>query len=462
MNRTRRLERLTASDRFLLLWDDLGWATDIGALAVVDGAGLLDSGGRVRIESVRRWLEPRLHSLPHVRQLLYRPRWRLGWPLWVDAPSLNLADHVRVHPVDPPGDQSRLLQACAELASRRLDPARPMWEVWLLPGLPQGRVGLFLRMHHTMADGMAAVAAFGALLDSSADAPTPVSPSWTPTPMPTASELLRDNLGRQAHQLSRALIGLAHASDTLHRTRRAWPAWRELLAEQRAPRTSLNRPVGADRRLAILRSRLETITQIAHAHTAKVNDVVLAAVAGGLRELLSGRGEPVDRLTLRAVVPVSLHREQRVQEGSGNQDGWMVVPLPLGEPDAVRRLDLIKLQTAARKRHAHPQTGSGISGSILLQRAFLHGFARQRFINIPVTNIPGPTVPLYLSGAQLLELFPVVSLMGNLALAVAVFSYNGQLNLTAIADQNACPDVEVFIHGVNTALNDLARSMSAP
>ncbi|WP_306901597.1 wax ester/triacylglycerol synthase family O-acyltransferase [Arthrobacter sp. B1I2] len=460
MNGTPRLERLTTSDRFLLLWDDLGWSADIGAIAVLDGAELLDSDGVVRIEAVRRWLEPRLHRIPHARQLLHRPRWWLGGPLWIDAPSLDLAQQVRVHPVGPPGDEPQLLRACAELAGRRLDPGRPLWEMWLLPGLPQGRIGMFLRLHHVVADGAAAVAAFGSLLESTVDAPDPAAPSWTPTPVPTVGQLLRDNLRRHAHRLGRGLAGVAHAKDTLRRTRRAWPAWRELLAEQRAPRTSLNRPVGADRRLAILRSRLEPIIQIAHAHDAKVNDVVLAAVTGGLRELLAGRGERVEWLVLRAMVPVSLLREQHSQEGGGNQDGWMVVPLPLGEPDAVRRLDMIKVQTSARKRKARPQTGSGISRSMLLQRAFLHGFAHQRFFNTSVTNVPGPPVPLYLSGAQLLELFPVVSLMGNLALAVAVFSYNGQLNLTAIADQNACPDVDTFIRGTRTALDDLAQSLS--
>jgi diacylglycerol O-acyltransferase / wax synthase len=462
MNGTPRLERLTASDRFLLLWDDFGWSADIGAIAVLDGVEMQDSDGRVRIEAIRRWLEPRLHRIPHARQLLHRPPWWLGGPLWIDAPSLNLAHHVQVHPVGPPGDESHLLQACAELAGRRLDPGRPLWEMWLLPGLPQGRVGMFLRLHHVVADGAAAVAAFGSLLESTADAPNPGAPSWTPTPMPTAGQLLRDNLRRHAHRLGRGLAGVAHASDTLRRARRAWPTWRELLAEQRAPRTSLNRPVGDDRRLAILRSRLEPVTQIAHAHDAKVNDVVLDAVTGGLRELLTGRGERVEGLVLRAMVPVSLHREQqhRQEEGGGNQDGWMVVPLPLGEPDAVRRLDMIKAQTSARKRKARPQTGSGISRSMLFQRVFLHGFAHQRFINTSVTNVPGPPVPLYLSGAQLLELFPVVSLMGNITLALAVFSYNGQLNLMAIADQNGCPDVDTFIRGTRTALDDLAQSLS--
>ena len=158
MAETPPLERLTASDLFLLMWDDYGWSTDIGGLAVLDGVRLLDRDGRVRIDAVRGHLEPRLHLVPRFRQLLYRPRLGLGWPLWVDAPTLDLADHIRVHSVAPPGGQAQLLAACQDLAARRLDPARPLWELWLLPGLPHQRVGAYLRLHHAVADGAAALA----------------------------------------------------------------------------------------------------------------------------------------------------------------------------------------------------------------------------------------------------------------------------------------------------------------
>ena len=168
------LERLTASDLFLLMWDDYGWSSDIGGLAICDGTRLLDPGGWVRIGAVREQVEPRLHLVPRFRQLLYRPRLGLGWPLWVDAPRFDLADHIRVHPVNAPGGQAQLLQACQELARRRLDPARPLWELWLLPGLPDRRVGALLRLHHAVADGAAALAAFGALLDPAPGAPNPV------------------------------------------------------------------------------------------------------------------------------------------------------------------------------------------------------------------------------------------------------------------------------------------------
>ncbi len=461
MTRTPVLERLTASDLFLLLWDDYGWSTDIGGLAICDGAGLLDRDGQVRTEAVRARLEPRLHLVPRFRQLLYRPRLGLGWPLWVDAPSFDLADHLRVHPVAAPGGQAQLLAACQELAARRLDPARPWWELWLLPGLPQRQVGAFLRLHHAIADGAAALAAFGALLDQAPGASTPAAPPWTPAPIPAASQLLADNLRRRRAELGRGWAGLTHPGRTARQARQALPAWREVLAEQPAPRTSLNHPVGAGRRLAIIRGRLEATKQIAHAHHATVNDVVLAAVAGGLRQLLAGRGEDVRGLVQRAMVTISLHQEQPGQ-AQGNKPGWMMVPLPLGEPDPVRRLQLITAETAARKHQARPQAGSGIFRFAAGQRAWYRHFPRQRSVNLVVTNAPGPPVPLYLAGARLLELFPMMPVMGNLTLVVAALSYAGQLNLTAVADRDSCPDLEVFAQGVRSALGDLTRQALAP
>jgi diacylglycerol O-acyltransferase len=461
MTGTPLLERLTASDLFLLLWDDYGWSTDIGGLAILDGTSLLDRDGRVRIETVRRQFEPRLHLIPRFRQLLCRPALGLGWPLWVDAPSFDLADHIRVQALADPGGQAQLLQTCQELARRRLDPARPLWELWLLPGLPDWQVGAFLRLHHAVADGAAAMAAFGALLDLAADAPAPVAPPWSPAPIPTASELLRDNLRRRRQEAGRGCSGLAHPGRALRRARQALPAWREVLTEQPAPRTSLNQPVGTDRRLAVIRGRLDRAKQIAHAHHATVNDVMLAAVAGGLRQLLTGRGEDVQGLVQRAMVTISLHQEQPGQ-ARGNKPGWMMVPLPLGEPDPVRRLELIAAETAARKHKARPQAGTGIFRFVAGQRAWYRHFPRQRSLNLVVTNAPGPQVPLYLAGARLLDLFPTMPVMGNLTLVVAVLSYAGQLNLTAVADRDGCPDVEVFTQGVRRALDDLAQSAFVP
>ena len=133
MAETSGLERLGPLELQVLLWDDFGWSGDIGALAILDGASLLDDDGNVRIDAVRRRIASKLHLVPRFRQRLYRPRRGLGWPLWVDSASFDVADHVRVHPLPAPADEAQLLLAYEQLARRRLDPTRPLWEMWLLP-----------------------------------------------------------------------------------------------------------------------------------------------------------------------------------------------------------------------------------------------------------------------------------------------------------------------------------------
>jgi diacylglycerol O-acyltransferase / wax synthase len=185
--------------------------------------------------------------------------------------------------------------------------------------------------------------------------------------------------------------------------------------------------------------------------------VVLAAVACGLRELLGTRGEPVDELALRVMVPVSLHREQR-GPARGNLDGLIVVRLPLWETDPLRLLNLVAAETAERKRKPRPQAMStGILRFTVARRAVIRLSAHQHMLNLVVTNVPGPPIPLYLTGARLLTVFPVVGASGNYALSVAALSYAGQLNLTAVADADACPDLDVFAHGLQDALQTLTR-----
>jgi diacylglycerol O-acyltransferase len=137
------------------------------------------------------------------------------------------------------------------------------------------------------------------------------------------------------------------------------------------------------------------------------------------------------------------------------------VPLPLGESDPVRRLQRIAADTTERKQQPRPQVSSGVFRFVLAQRVLLRLLAHQRFMNLPVSNVPGPPVPLYLAGAPLLEVFPVVPILANFTLAVVVLSYAGQLNFTAVADRDACADVEVFAHGVQDTLEELARSATA-
>ncbi len=449
------MERLTAQDLSMLWPDDVGWPQDIGALVILDGRSLLGPDGQVRIHAVRSAIEARLHLIPHFRQRLYVPHVGLGWPLWVDAPAFDIAAHVNVLPVPAPGDDAQLLHIIEQLRSRRLDRSRPLWQMWFLPGISDGRVGLYVRVHHAIADGVAGVAALGAFLDADPRPPVTPAPHWTPAPPPSTRALLQDNLQRRRTELARALSTLAHPATATRRLRAAWPAVHETLAAGRAPRTSLNRPIGPGRTFVVVRSQLDLVRQVARAHDAKINDVLLAAIAGGLRDLLHGRGDRVD-VVLRAYVPVSLHREQPGQ-ARGNLDGMMAVPLPIGVPDPLLRLWLIAAETAERRKRSRPAGGT-LLRSGLVQRAFLRLMAHQRWANAYVANVPGPAVPLYFAGAPVVEVFPVVPLIGNITLGVGALSYADQFNITTVADLDECPDVEVFVQGIRDALGSLAGS----
>lgn len=438
-----------------MLWPDATWPQDIAALAVLDGSNLLDPDGRFRIEAVRAAVAARLHLVPRFRQLLYIPPRRMGRPLWVDDPEFDLNDHVQLMPLPARGDEAQLLLATEKLRRRRLDRSRPLWEMWFLPGLPEKRVGMFVRTHHSIADGIAGVATLGTFLDVTPDAIVAPVQQWTAASGPTEAELLADNRRRHLRELGSALAMFAHPVNTIRQVVAAWPAMRELLAEEELPATSLDRLVGPGRALALIRSSLDRVKEVAHTYDAKVNDVLLSAIAGGLRRLLSSRGEPVEGVVLRVYVPVSL-RHGQYTGARGNQIAQMVVPLPIGVTDPVRRLQEIAAETARRKARSRPSLGKMPHRGVL-GRTFLKLINRQR-VNVTTADLPGPPIPLYFAGAPVLEVLPLLPLIGKVSLGVGAMSYAGQFSITAVADRDGYPDIDVFAASVRDELQALASS----
>jgi diacylglycerol O-acyltransferase / wax synthase len=449
------IDRLTPLDKFMLRVSET-WPQDIGAIAVLGGGPLLDEAGRFRIEAVRDAVHRRLHLVPRFRQLIDAPRRGLGGPLWVDAPTFDLSRHVRELPLEPPVGEAEMLAAVEQLLRQRMDPSRPLWEMWFLTGLPDRRVGLFVRIHHTIADGMAAMATIAALLDPAPDMPSAAAPQWQPTRWPSARELLADNLVRRLRTVAGSLSVLFRPRTALHQLRAAWPAIRELLAEAPATATSLDRMVGPDRRLALVRSRLDAVRAVGRAHEATVNDVLLTAIAGGLRALLESRGEPVDDTTVRIYVPVSLRRRLRGPQ-QGNLIAEMAVPLRLGEADPGRRLRQIAADTTERKSLTRTNLGSLMACGGIGRRLMLIAVMRQR-VNVTSASIPGPKVPLYLAGSRVLEVFPVLPLIANEPLGIGAVSYAGALTIGIAADRDAYPDLDVFATAVREELLALAPS----
>lgn len=450
-----RLERLTADDR-IVLWTDATWPQDVGVVAVLEGGPLLDRDGGLRLDEVRAAVARRLHVLPRLRQVLVTPPRGLGWPLWVDDPAFDVRSHVRASPVPAPGGHTELLAVVESLRRRRLDVSRPLWEVWLLPGLAEGRVGLFLRLHHVVADGIAGLATLGALLDPRDEQGGEGHP-WVARPRPTSRQLLLDNLERRVEAFAHALRSASRVGRSVRSLTAAWPATRELLAGPPGPSTSLDGVIGQDRVLAVARSSLADVSAVARAHDATINDVLLAMIAGGLRSLLLSRGENVEGLQLPVYVPMSLRRGR--EEGpAGNDISQIIVRLPIGLPDPEARLRQITSAMTERKAVARPSLGTTFRNRVL-SGYLLKLIIRQR-VNVASADLIGPPTPLRLAGAEVLEMVPLINLVGNVTLGVGALSYAGRFDVLAVADALLHPDVDVFAAGASAELRALLGTRS--
>jgi len=250
---------------------------------------------------------------------------------------------------------------------------------------------------------------------------------------------------------------LLHPKDTALGLAATLTAVRELFADSPALPSSLDRFAGRRRRIVLVRGGLEQIKAVAHAHAVSVNDVLLAVIASGLRTLLESRGELAPRFTVRAYVPVSLRPRGEGGAVQGNRVAEMVVPLPVAISDEPALVQTISIETRRRKARAH-LTLTGLLRSNVLRRVLMKLLDRQR-VNVTTANLPGPPRTLYFAGARVLEVFPVLPLIGKAALGIAAVSYSGAFNLGIVADEDAYPDLDVFVAGAERELSELVRAL---
>jgi WS/DGAT/MGAT family acyltransferase len=319
--------------------------------------------------------------------------------------------------------------------------------MWFITGLPDRGVALFVRLHHAIGDGLAAMTIVSAFLDRSPDAAIARPRPWRPRRAPRRSELVADLVGRHLEAIGRVARAVMAIPRLAPRLRSAWPAVRELVAERPAPHTSLNRVIGTDRVAALVRADYRDARRVGRTADASVNDLLLAATAAGLRRLLLSRGEqPIEA---RAYVPVTLRRRLRGAE-QGTLIAQMVVPLDLGDREPMERLRRIAAETDQRKARARTSL-STLFGNGILRRLALAAVVRQR-VNVGTASVPGSPRPAYLAGARLLEVFPLLALVGNVPLSVGVVSYAGTLGIGVTADRDAFPDLDVFVAGLRVEL----------
>ena len=446
---SNRFARLSALDLMFLRVESEAWPCHFGGLAVLDGGALVDPSGRLRLGEIVDRLSRRLAMLPQLRRRVLFPGPLRGRPLWVDDAGFDLQRHVFETEVEPPGGDGELLDKAAELCGSMLDRSRPLWELWFLTGLAEGRVGALLKLHHAVADGLAAVALMASLFDAGQGDREQGWTVWEPEPLPTGASLLVDGLSTKVRGIARAAAGLAHPISHAREFRLKAGVARRILSPARAPRTSLNRRVGAGRVVRFLCLDLTAVKDVAHGCGCKVNDVVLDVWTGGLRQLLVSRGEQVAQLEPVTTVPASLRSAKDAGAG-GNELGAMSVPLPVWEPDVERRLSLIVSRT--RQAKAEQQSVAVMNFLAALSRTPLGRYfaAHQHAANVEVTNVIGPPVPVRLFGAPVLAILPIVEPVGNMGPILCAFSYAGQLFLVVTADAHGFPDLEVLIAGMES------------
>jgi diacylglycerol O-acyltransferase len=403
-------------------------------------------------------VESRLDLVPRYRQKLADVPLGQGRPRWVDDESFDIRYHVRATGLPRPGGDEELQAIAARIFSQQLSRARPLWEMWLVEGLSDNRFAVITKTHHAVVDGISGVDVISTLF---APEEGRNGNPWRPKPPPSGLGLLAEamlerlTVPAEAFRLARSVL-----RGPRRVFQRAWGFGAMALAGlQPAPRSPYNRQqVGPDRRLAFVRAGLGDVKRIKDELGVKVNDVVLAAVARALRRHLLRRGE--DQVEeLHAFVPVSVRGEG--QGGDlGNQVAGLIVPLPIAcqDPiDCVRQIAEATSQAKGSGQALGAQVLTGLAGfappTLLNQGARL--VARQRFVNLVVTNVPGPQHAMHMQDRELKDFFPLVPLGKNLALNIAVLSYNGTLCFGLVGDFDAVPDLHDLAGDLTEAIREL-------
>lgn len=432
---------LTMGEQATLWVDEPRAPMHIALAGEFDGTRFARADGSIDVEHVRAELVRRADRVPMLRRRVVWTRLGRGRPSWADDPAFDAAQHVSAAQL-PEGQTFH--DCCANAILRPLDHHRPLWRAEVVGGLPDGRFGALIVVHHVVAGGLAGVALAATLLDTVPDAVALPAHPGESTPGTTAPVQLRPP-------------DRARSSTVLERIRRRWRRLAQTTADvrTRAPVTSLSGQVGPRRRVAAIRFPLADLRETGHGLGVSVNDLLLAAVTGGLRKLLGSRGDDLDGLVMRASVPVG-------SPTAGQPDGMLLVGLPVGEPDLLRRLAIIRRSTARLKSQLRAGGGSVFDVLRLPRPAarlavrWMRSIAGCR-INLFVTNVPGPKQPLWLAGARLLQAVPVAPLTRVLPLSVAALSYTGTLFIGINAD-DAVEDIEKLATVMHRALAELTEA----
>jgi diacylglycerol O-acyltransferase len=413
----------------------------------------------------------KLPLVPRYRQVVRFVPLDLGRPVWVDDQHFNIDYHLRHTALPAPGGEDELRALVGRVMAQQLDRSKPLWEIWVVEGLDSGRWALLSKTHHALVDGVAGTDLLAVIMDATPQPSPPVADEWRPRPAPSGTSLAlgaATDLLRSPYEQFRAVR--ASTRVPRHALARAGEVARGLSSMaglvRPTPISSLNGPLGPHRRYAWASTTVDDIKRVRKGLGGAFNDVVLASITNGFRELLRSRGESVDRV-VRTLVPVSVRPRSpgAMAVGDGtmeNKVSAMFASLPVGIDDPAERLRAIAVQMAGLKESKEAVAGealtslSGFAPPMLLAMGMrLATRVAQRNVNTVTTNVPGPQLPLYVAGRRMLTAYPYVPLAGQIRIGLAIFSYDGKVTFGITGDWDTTEDLDVLGRGIETGMRTM-------
>jgi WS/DGAT/MGAT family acyltransferase len=428
----------------------------IASIAVLDGP-------IPKQEEFSALIRGRLPLVPRYRQRVRRVPFNLGRPVWADDPDFDLDFHLRRTALPAPGGDAEMAALLGRLMSQRMDRDRPLWEDWVIEGLPDGRWALLSKVHHCLLDGVSGNELYRIICDTTPETRLSIPDHWVPDPGADALGLTLDALGRLVqYPFDQARLLLSGSVEAARRLGTA-TAGLAVLAGGFLPATPspLLGPIGRARRYAVARTPLTALTAVARAGDVTVNDVYLAAVAGALRRLLLSRGEEPGPGTVRTLVPVNVRR--RDQEGQlANRIAAMLVLLPVEIEDPAARLLAVHQRIADLRAVHEVEASAG-----LIELAEHEPFAvvsltvrtalrlPQRSVTTVTSNVPGPREQLYILGRPVREILPFVPIGDRMRVGVAAFTYGGQAAFGVTTDLASVPEAQDIAQAISEEITAL-------
>jgi diacylglycerol O-acyltransferase len=457
-------DRLSPMDASFLHIEDRVSHMHIGSIAIFEAP-------EPPFEDVVARIEGKLPLVPRYRQVVREVPLELGRPVWVDDPDFNIDYHLRHTALPAPGGEEELRRLVGRVMSQQLDRTKPLWEIWVVQGLEDGRWAMVAKTHHAMVDGVSGTELLTVVMDTSPQASPAVPDDWHPSSFPSGARLAVEaavDLAVSPYEQLRAVRAATRvprqALHQLGEVARGVSAMAGLLRSN--PVSTLNGPIGPHRRYGWASTSVEDVKVVRKGLGGTFNDVVLAAISDGFRELLLSRGEPVDR-EVRTLVPVSVRPRDAGGLAVGdatyeNKVSAMFASLRVDIDDPVERLHAITEQMQGLKESKEAVAGealtslTGFAPPMLLALGMrVAGRVSQRNINTGTTNVPGPQFPLYLVGRRMLKAYPYVPLFAQVRIGVAIFSYDGQVNFGVTGDYDSAPDIDVLCRGIEDGMTRL-------